>query len=142
MIVVYCDGLCEPRNPGGVATYGFVLYKNSVKIHEGYGVEGEGTGMSNNLAEYAALCKALEYLRTNNLVDEEIVVRADSRLLIRQMAGEWKVHRGLYLSKHNEARCIQASFSNIRFEWIPRERNIEADALSRKAYENYLGTEH
>jgi ribonuclease HI len=30
-VLVYYDGLCEPRNPKGVATYGFVVYRDSAK---------------------------------------------------------------------------------------------------------------
>lgn len=137
-IIVYCDGLCEPRNPGGIATYGFVLYRDKIKLYEGLGVAGEGPAMSNNVAEYAALCRALNILREENLVNEEIVVRADSRLLVNQMNGEWKARHGLYLLKYNEARNLQECFKDIRYEWIPRESNREADALSRRAYQNHI----
>ncbi|MEM2188719.1 MAG: hypothetical protein QXT16_08485 [Candidatus Caldarchaeum sp.] len=40
-VVVYYDGACEPWNPKGVATYGFVIYKNGVKIGEGKGLAAE-----------------------------------------------------------------------------------------------------
>ena len=36
MIVVYVDGLAEPRNPG-IASYRYVIYKDGVKIYEEYG---------------------------------------------------------------------------------------------------------
>jgi len=34
MLIAYCDGLCEPYNPGGTATYGWVLYRDKEKIAE------------------------------------------------------------------------------------------------------------
>ena len=38
MITIYFDGLCRPRNPGGVATYGYVIYRDGGKVKSGYGV--------------------------------------------------------------------------------------------------------
>ena len=43
MIEVYFDGLCEP-NPGGVATYGFVIKRDGKKVHEGHGLAGHAVG--------------------------------------------------------------------------------------------------
>jgi ribonuclease HI len=136
-IVVYCDGLCEPTNPNGIATYGFVIYKHGIRQYEGSGVLGEGDGMSNNLAEYEALCKAVKYLKDNAMTDQEVTVKSDSKLLVNQMNGKWKVRKGLYVSKHKEARSLIASLENLEFQWVPREMNTEADALCRKAYEEY-----
>jgi ribonuclease HI len=51
------------------------------------------------------------------------------------MNGLWKRHKGYYISKYDEAKELVKLFKNIRFHWIPREQNEEANALSRKAYE-------
>ncbi len=136
-IVAYCDGLCEPINPSGIATYGFAIYRHGIKLYEGLGVLGEGDGMSNNLAEYEALCKAVRCLKDNAMNDQEVTVKSDSKLLVNQMNGKWKVRKGLYVAKHREARSLIASFGNVGFQWVPREMNTEADALCRKAYEEY-----
>ncbi len=57
LMVVNIDGLCEPVNPGGIATYGYVIRDESGSlIAKKSGVVGKGAGMSNNVAEYAALC--------------------------------------------------------------------------------------
>lgn len=138
MILVYIDGLCEPVNPNGVATYGFTIYRNGKTIVREYGVVGEGEGMSNNLGEYAALCEALKALIKLNLTGEEVVVKSDSKLLVNQMNGVWKCHGGYYVSKYIEAKELVKSFKSIKFIWIPREDNSEADSLSRRAYEEYL----
>ena len=137
-IIVYCDGLCEPTNPNGIATYGFVVYRDGTKIHEGLGVTGVGQGMSNNVAEYDALCKAFDHLRSQGLTTQGITVRSDSKLLIKQMSGEWKKRpKGLYVSKYLEARKLQSNFNHVRYEWVPRELNKEADTLTRKSYKDY-----
>lgn len=137
MIIVHFDGLCEPKNPGGVATYGYVVYVSGEKVHEGHGVVGEGKGMSNNVAEFTGLVAALEWLLENGYRDEKITVRGDSQLAINIMNGIWNAKGGLYYPYYLKARKLASNFNNIHFEWVPRERNEEADTLSRKAYEEY-----
>lgn len=137
MIIAYVDGLCEPANPGGVACWGYVVYKDGVKLLEGRGVIGEGKGMSNNLAEYTALKEVLLRLKERGLHSEDVAVRSDSRLLVNQMTGCWEAHGGLYYPAYIEAVRLAQLFPKVRFAWIPREMNAEADGLSRQAYEEY-----
>ncbi len=139
MIMVYFDGLCEPKNPGGIATYGLLIYLDGDKVHEDAKVVGEGSQMSNNYAEYAGLCASLRWLIENGLRGERITIHSDSRLLVNQMRGLWRCHGGLYVEKFIEARELAKRFDKISFAWIPRELN-EADALSRRAYEEYCRT--
>jgi len=90
--------------------------------------------MSNNVAEYAALCEALRFIANRNMTQSPIEVRSDSRLLVDQMLGLWKFRKGLYEHKYLEAKELVKSFDKISFKWVPREKNEEADALSREAY--------
>ena len=60
-ITCHVDGLCEPVNPGGIATYGFVIYRDGKKLVEGCGVANHPSP-SNNVAEYVACIKCLEKL--------------------------------------------------------------------------------
>jgi len=136
-ITVFTDGLCEPKNPGGVATYGYVIYRNGLKIDEKAGAVGEGPSMSNNVAEYAALCEALKSLSAKELNSQEITVQSDSRLLVNQMNNSWKPRKGLYLHNCREATELKQDFTKLSFKWIPREENSEADRLSRRAFEEY-----
>jgi len=142
MIVVYFDGGCEPVNPRGISTYGFVIYKDERKIHQGKGLACEPFAWqsSNNVAEYTALIKALEWLVNSGLVDEETVVRGDSQLTIYQMTGRYSVNAERIIPLHKKAANLAKKFRKIRFEWIPRERNEEADRLSHEAYVEYLET--
>jgi ribonuclease HI len=67
-------------------------------------------------------------------------------MLVNQMAGEWKVSKkafnskaeGTYVDKYLEAQELSRKFSRLRFEWVPREKNTEADLLSRVAYREQL----
>lgn len=134
--VVYIDGLTEPVNPGGAATYGLVIYQDGKKIYEEKKFIGEGEGFSNNVAEYSALIAALRWLMQKGIA-EDIEIRSDSRLLVNQMNGLWKGRKGLYYDYYLKAKELRDSFRGIEFKWIPRERNREADRLSRQAYEEY-----
>src|SRR5665647_3789529 len=90
MITIYFDGLCRPRNPCGIATYGYVIYQDTEKVNSGFGVVGSGAGMTNNVAEYSALKHAAEWVSRNGIVDE-IFIKGDSQLVIHQMTGTWQV---------------------------------------------------
>ena len=136
-ISVYCDGLCEPVNPGGIATYGFAVFADGAMIHQETGVVGEGRYMSNNVAEYSGLCAALLWLLEKKLQQCTTKVLSDSRLLVNQMSGIWKSHEGLYTRRYVEAKRLSQEFTKLEFQWIPREQNGLADALSRQAYARY-----
>ena len=140
MIVVYFDGACEPTNPGGISTYGFVIYKNGRVVHQGKGLACEPFAWqsSNNVAEYTALIRALEWLVSNNMIDEDVVVRGDSQLAIYQMTGRYSVNAERIIPLYKRAVDLAGRFRRIRFEWVPREKNEEADRLSHEAYVEYL----
>jgi ribonuclease HI len=132
MITIYFDGLCRPRNPGGVATYGYLIYKDGKKVKSGCGVIGSGAGMTNNVAEYSALKRAAEWVSQNG-VDDEIVIKGDSRLVIFQMKGIWQIKSETSKKFVPEIRRLLEG-RKTRFIWIPREQNAEADLLSNVAY--------
>ena len=48
--------------------------------------------------------------------------------------------KGLYREKYEEALHLRGRFANIRFRWVPREENEEADGLTREAYKNSMHT--
>jgi len=135
-ITIYCDGLCEPVNPGGVATYGFVIYEGGKKIAQGKGVIGQGKGMTNNVAEYTAALAALSWLAEHGYEGARVTIRSDSMLLVKQMQGAWRVRSDRIRPLHRRARQLSSRF-RTRFRWVPREQNQEADALSVKAYVEY-----
>ena len=132
-VTVYVDGLAEPRNPG-IGTYGFVVYDGAKRLAEGSGFAGRE--VTSNYAEYTALVEALKRLRALG-VEGDVLVRSDSKLLVGQMSEGWKVKGGMYVGKLKEARDLLREFGSIRFEWIPREQNSEADLLTRMAYEQH-----
>jgi len=93
--------------------------------------------VTNNYAEYTALVEVLKRLKDLNRQKDKVVVRSDSQLLVGQMSKGWAVKGGGYLGMLKRARDLLKEFGNVSFEWIPRERNQEADLLSRMAYEKH-----
>jgi len=132
-VVVFIDGLAEPSNPG-TGTYGYVIYCGSKKLAEDGGLAGRG--VTNNFAEYSALVMALKKLKSLGIT-EDVTIRSDSKLLVGQMGQGWKVKKGGYVEKFNEAKELLKEFGPAKFEWVPREDNREADLLSRIAYNKY-----
>jgi len=132
MITIYFDGLCRPKNPGGVATYGYLIYQDGKKVKSGCGVVGSGAGMTNNVAEYSALKHAVEWVSQNRF-DDEIIIKGDSQLVIHQMNGTWQIKSETSKKFVAEIRRLLEG-RKTRFIWIPREQNAEADLLSNVAY--------
>jgi ribonuclease HI len=133
MITIYFDGLCRPKNPGGMATYGYLIFRDGEKVNSGYGVVGSGPGMTNNVAEYSALKQAAEWVSRYG-GDEEIEIKGDSQLVIHQMNGTWQVTSATSKKFVPEIRRLLEG-RKIQFIWIPREQNVEADELSNLAYD-------
>ena len=129
-VAVFCDGAMEPVNPGGHGAAAFIVQSSGKTIHTESIYLGKEPGNTNNLAEYVALIRALEYLRREV---GDIKVSSDSKLLIEQMRGNWKAKGGAYFFYHQDAKALvehlRSQGRQVEFNWIPREKNFEADKL-------------
>jgi ribonuclease HI len=153
-IEVYFDGLCQPYNPGGIACYAFVIkkygYNNDDEtcvgqtIYNQYGLAAEPftNDASNNVAEYMGIIKALErlllLLPQLNGENSKIIVRGDSKLVVYQIKGKYKVKASRIVPLHQTVMSLISKFKVLNIEWIPREQNRDADMLSNKAYQELL----
>ena len=100
----------------------------------------EGIGVAtNNVAEYTAAIRGLE--RARELGATRVLLRSDSRLLIEQLAGRWKVKNATLQALHHEARSLAKRFEEVRFEHVRRERNVQADALANRGVDEWLAGE-
>jgi len=137
---VYFDGLCQPVNPGGIACYAFVVKKDGKTIHSDYGIAAEpfSKDATNNVAEYTALVKALEWLLTNNLASDKVEIRSDSQLVVKQLSGEYKIKAKRIIPLYKKVLLLRSKFKDIEIKWVPREENKEADGLTNKAYTKAL----
>jgi ribonuclease HI len=140
-LYVYFDGLCEPKNPGGVATYGLTIQSDGEVVFEDCGLADAKPWTdeaSNNVAEYSAVIRALEWLDKNNKHSASIILRGDSKLIVNQLKGEFKVKSLRIIELHHRAKRLLSRFENLRIEWVDRNLNEEADRLSRIAYKRYI----
>lgn len=138
MILIYFDGLCEPKNPRGIATYAYIIKDElGQKLEEGFGLAAKPfTAQStNNVAEYAgAVCG----LRAGLKYSDYARVMGDSALVIKQLKREFKIRSKRLLPLFEAAQKLASRYRKLEFSWVPREENAEADALTRKAYMLYL----
>ncbi|HNP14855.1 MAG TPA: reverse transcriptase-like protein [Terrimesophilobacter sp.] len=87
--------------------------------------------VSNNVAEYTALIEGVRRALAID-PDAELHVRMDSKLVVEQMSGRWKIKHPDMAELAAVARQLLIG-TPVRFEWIPRERNTRADAAANKA---------
>lgn len=115
-------------NPGP-SGIGFVLTSDDDDVEHSEDI-GYGT---NNQAEYKAVIAGLREAERRGV--DEVVVRSDSQLLVRQLTGEYRVKdSGLRLLK-DEVEALAARFSSVRYEHVRREGNARADDLAKAGAE-------
>jgi len=133
LVRVHFDGACQPPRGGGVATYGFTVEGESLDHEEsGLAVPPWSPSASNNVAEYVAAIRGLEWLRSRAFHGTALLI-GDSQLVIRQMEGEYEVQSDRLRPYHARLRALVHEFEEIRFFWVPREENQRADELSKEA---------
>ncbi len=140
MIEVYFDGLCQPINPGGISCYAFIVKSDGRIIHSDYGVAAKpfSEESTNNVAEYTALAKALQWLLANNFSSKKVEIKSDSQLVVNQLTGDYKVKARRILPLFKQVLFLKTKFQDIQIKWIPRDKNREADRLTNKAYNKAL----
>jgi probable phosphoglycerate mutase len=126
--VVEADG--GSRGNPGPAGYGAVVLDpvSGETLAEAAEYIGVAT---NNVAEYKGLVAGL---KAAHALDPEALVRVrmDSKLVVEQMSGRWKI-------KHPDMKPLAAEAARVfppaqvTYEWIPRERNKHADRLANEA---------
>jgi probable phosphoglycerate mutase len=132
-LVIEADG--GSRGNPGVAGYG-ALVRDAETGHVLIEMAEPLGQQSNNVAEYSALVAGLRAAIDLDAA-ADIVARMDSKLVVEQMSGRWKIKhedmRRLALEARGLCDEIRAAGGSISFEWIPREKNKAADALSNDA---------
>lgn len=128
---IYCDGLCEPVNPGGWGCWAWVAVSaTGEEIAHDSGCLGKG--QTNNIAEYHALVQALKWAKERGY-SEHLTFRMDSQFVVRQVNYIYAVKAEHLRPLCQEARRLLEGL-DASLVWIPREDNTRADALSRQAY--------
>ncbi|WP_067572789.1 bifunctional RNase H/acid phosphatase [Nocardia acidivorans] len=130
-VVVEADG--GSRGNPGPAGYGAVVW-DAARDHV-LAERKEFLGVAtNNVAEYRGLIAGLE--AAAELGAREVSVRMDSKLVVEQMSGRWKVKHEAMIPLADRARRLVAGFDRVSFEWIPRKENSHADQLANEAMDD------
>ncbi len=127
-VIIYTDGGAR-GNPGPAAAGAVIIDdKNKTELKKYL-----GDNLTNNWAEYEAVLLALAEAKKIGLVGRAIEFRCDSKLVVEQISGNWKVKEPSLKPKVAQARALLADFPGSRFVYIPREKNKEADHLVNEA---------
>ena len=126
---VYFDGASR-GNPGPAAA-GWAIVSSDGIVAEG----GERLGrLTNNQAEYEALLRALR--AATDLGLDEVDIRGDSQLVVKQLRGEWNTNDPELKEKRVTARELLRAFDRWDIEHVPREINDRADELANEALDD------
>lgn len=127
-LIVEADG--GSRGNPGVAAGGAVV------IDEESGTVLFETGVyvgiaTNNVAEYNGLIAGLECALTHDPA-ASVHVRMDSKLVVEQMTGRWKITHPDMQGLASKARAL-AHGRDVTYEWVPRLANKRADAAANES---------
>ncbi len=126
-VIVEADG--GSRGNPGPAAYGALL--KDADTGEVIAEDGQTIGVTtNNVAEYSGLIAGLK-LAELYAPGADIEVRMDSKLVVEQMSGRWKI-------KHPGMRPLAMEANRLApfgttYTWVPREQNKHADRLANEA---------
>jgi len=128
-LVVEADG--GSRGNPGPAGYGAVVRDGHsgevlAELHESLGTT------TNNVAEYSGLIAGLE--KAADLEPgADVHVRMDSKLVVEQMTGRWKIKHPALQPLASRASAATRRLGRVTYEWVPRARNSHADRLANLA---------
>jgi ribonuclease HI len=119
---MHIDGAAR-GNPGPAA-YAVVIARPGLPPVEDAQTMGTAT---NNVAEYTALVRGLEMATQLGL--KRLAVFSDSELLVKQMAGEYRVKNADLQPLYEEAKRLRRGFDSITITHVRRGNNARADEL-------------
>jgi probable phosphoglycerate mutase len=127
-VVIEADG--GSRGNPGPAGYGAVVRSadRSAVLAEAKQAIGVAT---NNVAEYRALIAGLDDAAKLGATEAEVFM--DSKLVVEQMCGRWKVKHPDLIDLHAQARELASRFDRVGYAWVPRAQNSHADRLANEA---------
>ncbi|MEU5264048.1 bifunctional RNase H/acid phosphatase [Amycolatopsis sp. NPDC021455] len=133
-VIVEADG--GSRGNPGPAGYGAVV--RDAETGDVLAERKESLGVvTNNVAEYNGLIAGLT--AAAELGASTVDVRMDSKLVVEQMSGRWKIKHADMQPLAERAKALAAGFSRVQYEWIPRAQNSHADRLANEAMDAATG---
>lgn len=130
-LIVEADGGSR-GNPGIAAGGAVVLHGDTGEVLAEVGVFiGHAT---NNVAEYNGMLAGLQCAFEIDPT-ASIHIRMDSKLVVEQMSGRWKIKHPDMAVLASEARALIGT-RQVVFEWIPRDKNVLADVAANKSMDS------
>jgi ribonuclease HI len=130
---IYSDG--GSRGNPGPAAIGAVVYDMSSTPPRLVASVSERIGVTtNNVAEYRALIAGLEAAEPFRA--RRLGVRADSKLVVEQLCGRWRVKQDHLRPLYEQARHLLRGYADVDIRHVPREENTDADALVNAALDS------
>ena len=128
-LVIFADG--GSRGNPGIAGSGTAVYNDdrSQLLREIAYVVGQKS--TNNVAEYHGLLRGLE--AAVEMGADEVEFYMDSKLVVEQMNGRWKIKHPDMQKLAIEARRLLNQIGSYTLDWVPRAQNKVADELSNVA---------
>jgi probable phosphoglycerate mutase len=128
-LIVEADG--GSRGNPGPAGYGALV--RDVPGGEVLAELQESLGVTtNNVAEYSGLVAGLR-AAADLAPGAQVEVRMDSRLVVEQMSGRWKIKDAGLQRLAASAREVAARLGRVSYTWVPRAANSAADKLANQA---------
>jgi broad specificity phosphatase PhoE/ribonuclease HI len=127
-VIVEADG--GSRGNPGPAGYGSVVWTADRRTVLAESKQAIGIA-TNNVAEYRGLIAGLEEAVKVGATDVD--VRMDSKLVVEQMSGRWKVKHPDLRVLIEQATAVAKRFDSVDYGWIPRAENSHADRLANEA---------
>ncbi|WP_017623540.1 bifunctional RNase H/acid phosphatase [Nocardiopsis chromatogenes] len=128
-LIVEADG--GSRGNPGPAGFGALVRDAASGEVLAEAAEALGTA-TNNVAEYRGLIAGLEAAARID-AGASVVARMDSKLVVEQMSGRWKVKHPSMRPLAERAKEAAAALGSVVYEWVPRAENAHADALANEA---------
>lgn len=129
-VLIFCDG--GSRGNPGPSAIGAVVFDPSTDPPRRLAEVSERIGITtNNVAEYKALIAGLEAAAPFGA--HRVLVRADSKLVVEQVKGTWKVRQPHLRPLLDAARALLRSYAETDLQHVPRAENTAADALVNAA---------
>lgn len=130
-LIVEADGGSR-GNPGPAAGGAVVIDAATGEI---LAEVGSFVGVAtNNLAEYRGMIDGCA-LALEIAPDAQLDVRMDSKLVVEQMSGRWKIKHPSMADLAQEARALLQGVP-VRFTWVPRAENARADAVANRVMDS------
>jgi broad specificity phosphatase PhoE/ribonuclease HI len=131
-LIIEADG--GSRGNPGPAGYGAVV--RDADTGQVLAEVAEAIGRAtNNVAEYSGLIAGLRAAErmSERPADTSVEARMDSKLVVEQMSGRWKIKHPDMIPLAREARELASRLGSLRYTWVPRAQNAHADRLANEA---------